>query len=1092
MIVIYAEKFDVGVKIAAALGGFDCAGRHISMKNVQAQKALLNKEFKGQGFIPFEWNGQACAVVWGQGHMCELKQAAEYDPAYAQWKNLPRPYIPARYEIRLRRAVDRTSGKALEQDDPWALRQMKVIDSLFKKADLIINATDDDREGELIFAYVYEYLHCKKPYKRVRLDSQTQEGFEKAFSNLLDASKVRSIEQAGRCRAIADWVTGANLTAQMTLKYGRFLPSLPVISIGRIQTVVLDFIVEREKALQSFQAQPFWTVSARFKTPFGDCFAAKSAVERFDSEHKAKAYVASLKGAIPVVEEVETNSSQVAVPLLYNLASLSRAANKKYGYTAKETLELVQQMYELGFVTYPRTESEVLTDDMGPVVDETIKMLCAGNTQYAACLQNHPADQWKHDRRHYDSSRVDSHFAIIPTSQKADGLNERQAAIYDLLARSLLKTVFSSAVTEKTALKIRVGEALFLASGSVVRDPQWLVLDDHEKADCLPEVFQSDLLQGEYEIKTSSTQPPKRYTDASLLLAMQTASRSMDDQELKKILQKTNKGGIGRPSTQSSIIETVVSRYCTRQGRQIVPNAEGMKVIEMLPVEDLKSAVLTAKWEQDLDQVAAGKKDMDAFIADIERNVARWVEQIEADQKVWTMQSTESSCGLCPACKSPVMKTRSGWACSGWSKQPGGCQFYVPGTLCGQAIKQKEVDRLIRTGRSGLLKGLKKKETGETFCCHLVVGENGRLKMTNTTGYACPICGADLIQNDKGIYCSGYKGGCGLSIPAVLLQKRLPASAVQALMEGRETELIKGFVSSKSKKSFDARLALDMASGKVKFLFAQAEPDEHLRCPACLSAMLVGRGYVKCSDASCGLSIGTEILGQQISRPQLEKLCSEKGSTDVMDGFVSKKTGRPFSASLRYDAAQRKVVMVFPEPDTSCNLSCVLCHSPVSSSSRGYRCTKCSLSVYREYAGVALDEEVMKQLITTGQTGQIVGFVSRAGKFFDAALVVDPEKKKVEFDFAHPVVNQDVRCPICQAAMSQTVTSYQCANCHKVRVPRWIGGVEIGPEDMSRLFAGQPTEPIEGVKKRQPGNKGWMLCKIRLQMKDGTLYSRDA
>lgn len=818
MITIYAEKFDVGVKIAAALGGFDFNGTRVTMNNVEKLKTSLDKEVKRKGVIYINYESENYAVTWGQGHMCGLKQAKDYDEKYTNWKNLPLPFFPTTYEIKIREEIDRTTRRPTGNDDPWTSRQLSMVKALFEKSDSIINATDDDREGETIFAYVYEYLGVNKPYRRVVLDSQTEEGFREAFRHLKPSSAVKPIEDAGRGRGIADWMVGANLTTIMSLKYGGY-GSDSVISLGRVQTPVLNLLVERELAIRNFKSHPFWYVTSEFTNDRGETYSAKHELSQIEDKKEADALFAKVNGKPGIITDFTKDRTTKEVPLLYNLTNLSQAANKAYGYTAQETLNIAQQLYEKGYTTYPRTPSTCLTDDMQPTVNEVLNMLKDYNSDYNTWISAVDEKDRNFTKRHFNTAKVDSHYAIIPTKVKPTSMNVDQKNLYDLIAKSLIRIIYKPAIGEKTKIITTVEGEIFKSSGTVMVDAQWLVVGDNTSDDnLLPAVTMGEQVSGEYTQKEGKTNPPSRFTDDTLLTAMKTAGKQLKDEELKAIMESECDGGIGTEATRAGIIETVIQRrYAERTGgkkaKQIVPTEKGMKVIELLPLHEIKSAELTADWEMRLNKIAKEEDTLEDFVKDMEVITSKWVEEIKSATVEATLGTSKDDSMLpvmCPKCGKPMRKLSWGWACSGYAKDnPEACKFAVGYNLGGAKITDKDIDDIITKKRSKFINGFKKKDSNETYGAFVILDENNNLSRSWDTGIVCPKCGKGHMMVKKGNWgCSDWKTGCNFTVWDKTFGKTLSDKDKTDLITKKKTKEIKGFV-SKAGKEYPGYLTLD-------------------------------------------------------------------------------------------------------------------------------------------------------------------------------------------------------------------------------------------------------------------------------------------
>ena len=799
VVCIFAEKFDVGIKIAVSLGHVEFHGAVITDKNVEKYKTKLEKEIKPIGFVDIEYEGTEYCVTWGNGHLCQLKQARDYNEEYASWAKLPIPFFPDNYEIKVKEGPDKKPA-------PWLLKQINIVRKKFKDCDYIINATDDDREGELIFAYVYQYIGIRKPYKRVVIDSQTKEGYINAFSKLKTAAEVKPVENAGRARSIADWVVGANLTAKMSVKYRG------LISVGRVQTPVLNFIVKRENEIRNFKSHPFWYLVAEFTKDNGEKYLAKHSVNQIEKKEDALSLLNKIRDQQAVVTKYEKKEKKKEVPLLYNFSNLAIEANRIYGISSDKALEIIQELYMDGYVSYPRTESVHLTDDMQDVVDQTIDRLALLPEYKDFITPVNKADR-NYTKRHFDTKKVESHYAIIPTNNVPSSLSVLSGDkknVYDLIAKSLIRIIYKAAVLEDTKIETTVNGEVFKSSGVVVKDAQWLNVGVNSKDRFLPELEIGEIVSGKYLIKDGKTEPPQRYTDASLMTAMVTAGKNIEDKELRKVLEETNNGGIGRGSTRAGIIKTVVDRYATRKGKYIIPTENAIKLIEILPLEDIKSAEMTAEWEKRLDKIAHNEDTIDSFVSDIEEQTKKWCDEIDANAVSFVFSPSGNAEELsvnCPVCGKKLIKSKYSYCCSDYTN----CKFKVPLEIAGTKITQKDVETLIKKKKTSV-KSFKSKD-GKKFSASLELKSDNSIGFEFGLGLKCPKCGEVIKESPKAWGCSK----CDFVIWNTVAGKELSAKEKKQLINKGKTGLIDGF-KSKSGKSFSAYLILD-SDKKVTFKF---------------------------------------------------------------------------------------------------------------------------------------------------------------------------------------------------------------------------------------------------------------------------------
>ena len=689
MVVIYAEKASLAKAIAVALH----AGNRIAY---QKEPTI--------GHYEFTFNGEKAVICHGVGHLCGLANAREYGERFIKWDLNAYPCIPDEYKVIVKDATKMC---------------FEYVKGFFEKADWIINATDPDREGELIFAYIYQAMNCAKKWKRVWIEDLTPHKIQYAFSHLKDSSEVISIPQAGRARGIADWICGINLTIAATVK----MSSQEMLSVGRVQTPVLAMVVEREKKIQGHVKTPFWRLLAEFTTPNGK-FTAEYEKGQFENEQTAKIVLASCNGN-GTVKSKTVKKKTVGQPLLFNATQLQATAGKKFGWDLQKTVKVMQDLYEHKYMTYPRTSSEHLTVAMQPEITTTLIKLfqIPEYSQYAL-----PKEQWQeYSKRHFDDSKVDSHPAIVPTMNVPKSLSEipseDERQLYDLLVKSIIRIVYPKAELEDTTVLLDVNGNSFKATGSIITENGWYAVDAMpDKKATLPPINEGESYPGEYSLKQGFTEPPKHYTEPELITAMETAGKHLEDEEARALMKAENKG-LGTAATRAAIINSLFSKeraYLTKDGKSVLPTEKGFFLIEHLPVEDLKSAEMTGQWEKRLHDVAAGKEDYNAFISDMNKTIRNWYSVI-AGYTGETFISKEKKEQLsCPFCGAKVIK-KNGYFCS--AKKATGCTFSINQEICGKKITDAQALRLIEKGKTTLIKGFKKKNGTGTFDAYLVVNK---------------------------------------------------------------------------------------------------------------------------------------------------------------------------------------------------------------------------------------------------------------------------------------------------------------------------------------------------------------------------------
>ena len=692
MIVIYAEKASLAKAIAVA---------------IHAGNRIAHPKEPTIGHYEFTFNGEKAVLCHGVGHLCGLADRTAYGEQYKNWDLSVYPCIPDSYQVVVK---DKTKTC------------FEYVKGFFDKADLIINATDPDREGELIFAYIYEAMHCTKKWKRVWIEDLTPQKIQYAFAHLKESSEVISIQQAGRARSIADWLCGINLTIAATGKYCANLKDM--FRIGRVQTPVLAMVVEREKKINEHIRTPFWRLLAEFQTDNGS-FTAEYEKGILDNEQQAKSLLSKCVGNGTVTAKT-VKKRTVVQPVLFNATQLQATTGKKLGWDLDKTVKVMQNLYEHKFMSYPRTSSEHLTVAMQPEVTATLRklFLLPEYSQYAI-----PENEWQaYSKRHFDDSKVDSHPAIVPTMNVPKSLSEitseDERQLYDLLVKSLIRIIYPKAEIEDTTVILNVNGNDFKATGSVITNNGWYAVDAlPDKKATLPFVSEGESYTGTYSLKQGFTEPPKPYTEPDLILAMETAGKHLEDEQARALMKAENKG-LGTPATRARIINALFeNNYLTKDGKSIKPTAKGEFLIEHLPIDELKSPEMTGQWEKRLHDIADGKEDYQTFVSSMEQIVREWYSAVVSSADTEKYVSDEDTLS-CPFCGARVIKGKFGYFCS--AKKDTGCSFSVGKEYCGKAISDAQAIRFIGKGKTTLIKGFKKKDGSGEFDAYLVVDKTAK------------------------------------------------------------------------------------------------------------------------------------------------------------------------------------------------------------------------------------------------------------------------------------------------------------------------------------------------------------------------------
>ncbi|MBE6322641.1 MAG: DNA topoisomerase III [Bacteroidales bacterium] len=663
MIVCIAEKPSVAQEIAMVLGA----------------RQRKDGYFEGNGY----------QVTWTFGHLCTLKEPNDYAQEWKQWRIETLPMIPPRFGIKL------ISNKGVEH-------QFQTIEKLFKAADSIVNCGDAGQEGELIQRWVMQKAGVTCPVSRLWISSLTEDAIREGFSNLRPSADFKNLYEAGLCRAIGDWLLGMNATRLYTL---RFAQQRQILSIGRVQTPTLAIIVNRQKEIENFKPEQYWELKTMYRDTV---FAAVSG--KYTSKEKADEALLKIQGKDFVITGVEIKKGTEASPRLYDLTSLQVDCNKKYGFSADETLKLIQTLYEKKLTTYPRVDTTFLSDDIYPKVPGIMK----GLTAYSTLTDPLSGKKLPKSKKVFDNSKVTDHHAIIPTGVVANNMTDAESKVYDLVARRFISVFYPDCKYSTTTVKGESEGVGFKTSGKEILEEGWRVVYAADKKNAAPADGEQVLPhfeegeRGEHtpDVAEKWTTPPKPYTEATLLRAMETAGKFVDNDELRDAMKEN---GIGRPSTRAAIIETLFKRnYIKKERKALFATATGVQLIDTIQDELLKSPELTGLWEKKLREIEKGEYDSATFINELKQMTAQVVKngcsvayrRIESEptivgelkaasakrkqrttaqkkpaaEKKAEPKITDEMIGKpCPKCgKGVVIKGRTAYGCSEWKS---GCDW---------------------------------------------------------------------------------------------------------------------------------------------------------------------------------------------------------------------------------------------------------------------------------------------------------------------------------------------------------------------------------------------------------------------------------
>ena len=819
---IIAEKPSVAADIARSLGSFTRKGDY----------------FESDDFV------LSSAV----GHLLALSLPEEYDVKKGKWSFARLPVIPPHFELTpIERSQDRLN---------LLLRLMKR-----KDVGALINACDAGREGELIFRYLVNYSRVKKPIERLWLQSMTPQAIRDGFDALRPDQELLPLADAARCRSEADWLVGINGTRAMTAfnsKEGGFY----LTTVGRVQTPTLTVLVEREERIRAFVSRDFWEVHARFAAVAGEYAGrwfdpgfkkdedSERKPERLWSAQEADAIVAACRDGKGSVTEESKPSTQLS-PLLFDLTSLQREANGRFGFPAKMTLSLAQALYERHKVlTYPRTDARALPEDYLGTVKKTMELL--GTTkEYGAFAKSVLKQGWvKPNRRVFDNTKISDHFAIIPTQQFPKQLNDAEQKLYDMVVRRFLAVFHPAAEYLQTNRITKVGDHQFRTEGRVLRNPGWLVVYGRaaqSESDNLPVVAPNEMVRiSEVGAQANQTKPPPRYTEATLLSAMEGAGKLVEDDELRAAMEAK---GLGTPATRAAVIEGLIhEEYVHRSGRELVPTPKAFSLLFALRhfgVGEITSPELTGDWEFKLKLMEAGKLRRQEFMEHIEQVTRDMVERIRNGDIPDTAFATVDA--PCPKCGGKVQENYRKFQCQK-------CDFSIWKVTSGREWSPEEVSELIRKRFVGPLTGFRSR-MGKPFAAGVRLNDEFRVEFDFGHGSAssdteeapdfsgqeslgaCPKCGARVFEHGVAYVCEravGPSRSCDFRSGKLILQQPVERAQMAKLLETGKTDLLQRFISKKG-RPFKAYLVKN-PEGRVGFEFEPRKPKVAPAVPAAAPA----------------------------------------------------------------------------------------------------------------------------------------------------------------------------------------------------------------------------------------------------------------
>jgi DNA topoisomerase-3 len=678
--------------------------------------------------------GDQYVITWAVGHLVGLAAPDEYDPKLKKWRFADLPILPDKFK--------------LVPNDEKSKKQLQAVHRLMRsdETDLIVNACDAGREGELIFAYLYETSGVKKPVQRLWLNSMTKKAIQAAFEHLRPGEEMETLEDAARSRSEADWVVGMNATRAASIRLRSAFDG--AVSLGRVQTPTLALVARREEEIRAFKPEPYWLVEAKFEADPARRYQGRYLGGKRIAEDEAAKIVEAVTGQPGEITKLEKKEERERPQLLYDLTSLQRHANTLHGFSARRTLAAAQKLYEEHkAITYPRTNSRFLPSDQIAEIKPTADLV-GHNPQYRKAADYVLSLDKLPLGRVVNDEKVEDHHALIPTRSQhnLDRMGADELKVYDLVAKRFLAIFHPEAVYERTRVETTVAEQVFRTSGRRMLVPGWKGVygaeaqdgaggdDDSGGDQLLPKLEQGESVQTlEVESLRKETQPPRRYTEASLLAAMETAGKDIEDVELREAMKDS---GIGTPATRASIIERLIDvGYIEREGRALHATEKGVQVIRLLGQHPLTSAGLTGDWERRLALIEQGKDSRPAFMDDISKFATDTVQELD---KLKDVKIERANLGPCPVCGRDIIENRKGYSC--WAKDDPGCGFVIWKKKANKILPQSVVKELIQSLRESRERG---EDPGVGRTAKPVTGFRGRSGRTFRAKLK-------LEQNDEG------------------------------------------------------------------------------------------------------------------------------------------------------------------------------------------------------------------------------------------------------------------------------------------------------------------------------------------------------
>ena len=993
------------------------------------------------------FEGDKYVITWAYGHIVSRKELYEYDP------NINRapqnrahvletvPYFPEQHDLKLAlQNLDKFKGNKEKYNNAKSRNELltkmaKVYTELFNRKDIdfIVNACDAGREGEAIFWQIYDFFNCSFPVKRFWESSNLEADIVRGFEELKPASDFENIKQASYARAEMDWEHGLNLSVLYASLYGAQL------SVGRIQTPILNMIVEREKAIRNFKPEDYYSLIADFSTndkfkykgrlvineELGD-FVVDGKIKDMSKINEIMSKVENTQGYIKSIDKTKKKESP---KLLYSLSELQIEMSSKHKMSAKEVLGIAQSLYETHkLTTYPRTSSQYLRSSMR---DDIFNRLNYLPKEYSNIIDYAKKSNCFFEKI-LDDSKVEDHYAIIPTvnSKNYDfsKLTKKEMIVYTAIVKRFISIFMPTHEYESTVLTTTIAGYDFKTTGKKVIQQGWKALytgQSDDESDNSNDDSNQDLTYGfteqmpifcdSTEKQSKKTKGPKRYTDGTLIASMKIGGAKNENITDPEKLELLKEKGLGTEATRAELIENILSRGFVEKDKKnyLIPTEKGFDFIDKITVDMIKSTEITSDWEYQLRLLEKGTITKTTLLKEVRAFISDCVDKIKASYKEGDRIASGNSLDCnCPLCGGSIIKSPKAYFCNNSSK---GCKFVVFPNILGKTLKDSDVKDICTKGSTKIIKGFnnpnRKDANGKPlkFDASLVYnkeamklqfdfGNKGTSKERKETDFKCPKCSKPIVEFETGYGCSGFKDGCKFSLFKNFYNRKLGESDVRKLLEEGSTDIFENLSHPKNpNRLFSAKIVLKNDMPEVIYLNENNEedigkPSSHF-CPCCKGSMVEYSRAYRCEK--CKFIISKSIAGVTLNQEQISEICTKGKMIQCVD--FTKNDGGTFKARLVVNSKSKK--LEFQLDSKASNYTCPLCKSEVGERDTTYSCLGCGLTVWKSINSTKLSDDTIAEIFKNKQTSDYLDLVSAKGNPFRAKLVVNSKTKKLEFMF---------------------------------------------------------------------------------------------